>query len=265
MAYRNRFCNHLACILFTFCIAVASAQNSTTSSRTFTLYNNCNETIWPGIITKADHNDSAGDIGFPLQPGQTASYPAPPGWSGRIWGRTGCTFNATNGTTTGSCQTGSCGTSLNCTTPSSPPNTIAEFTLGDDHDLDFYDVSLVDGFNLPLVVSPLNGKGNCSIAGCDGDLRQSCPQELGVESDHDRVVACQSACQVFDSDEYCCRGKYSDPMVCVANNYSEAFKQVCPAASSYALDDRTTVMTCSASDYLITFCSSRESNTVLLP
>ncbi|KAF2293770.1 hypothetical protein GH714_004563 [Hevea brasiliensis] len=190
-----------------------TGQNISTTTKTFTLLNNCKGTIWPGVITKGDSSHGAG---FTLNPGQTAFYNAPTGWSGRIWARTGCNFDK-NGT--GSCQTGSCGTSLNCSGPSSPPNTIAEFTLGD---IDFYDVSLVDGFNLPIVVQPLSGKGNCSIAGCDGDVRNNCPTELSVRSD------------------------------------GKGFKQVCPAASSYAFDrDATSIITCSASDYIVTFCASR--------
>lgn len=82
--------------------------------------------------------------------------------------------------------------------------TIAEFTLGQT---DFYDVSLVDGFNIPIVVRPENG--NCSTAGCDGDLKDSCPLELAVKSS-DKVTACRSACDKFNTDEYCCRGEFSE-------------------------------------------------------
>ncbi|KAI5602943.1 hypothetical protein BDE02_01G187100 [Populus trichocarpa] len=131
-------------------ITVAAGQNASTNAKPFTLVNNCKEMIWPGIITKGDSNRGEG---FALKPGQTAIYNATVGWSGRIWARTGCNFDKTG---TGTCQTGSCGTSLNCTGPSNPPNTIAEFTLGDD--VDFYDLSLVDGYNLPIVISPINGK-----------------------------------------------------------------------------------------------------------
>ncbi|KDP38887.1 hypothetical protein JCGZ_05044 [Jatropha curcas] len=235
-------------LLLCFFIAIVSGQNTSTSTKTFTLYNNCKETIWPGIITKGYNSHGAG---FVLKSGQTAFYSAPTGWSGRIWARTGCDFDK-NGN--GSCQTGSCGTSLNCSSPSSPPNSIAEFTLGD---VDFYDVSLVDGFNVPIVISPLKGKGNCSIAGCDGDVRQNCPSDLAVKSDG-KVIACRSACDVFNSDEYCCRGAYSDPVACVPSNYSKGFKQVCPSASSYAFDrDQTSIITCSATDYIVSFCATR--------
>ncbi|EXB97329.1 hypothetical protein L484_024191 [Morus notabilis] len=217
------------------------------SARVFTVVNYCKEAIWPAI-TNAE-NITGG--GFALKPGQSAVYTAPLGWHGRIWGRTGCNFDK-NGN--GKCETGSCGTLLNCTRPGDPPTSIAEFTLGD---IDFYDVSLVDGFNLPMVVKPnSNGKGNCSTAGCDGDLRQNCPPELQAKDDG-KVIACRSACDVFNTDDYCCRGMFGNPMTCLPTNYSRSFKQFCPAAYSYAYDDRTSIITCSGTDYTVSFCGSR--------
>ncbi|KAJ6394797.1 hypothetical protein OIU77_023904 [Salix suchowensis] len=235
-------------VLILMNITIAAGQNTSTNGKRFTLVNNCEDTIWPAVIPKDDnyHGES-----FTLKPGQTAFYNASVGWSGRIWGRTGCNFDK-NGN--GTCQTGSCGTSLNCTGPSSPPNSIAEFTLGAD--ADFYDLSLVDGYNLPIAISPINGKGNCSSAGCEGDLRQNCSTELAVKS-NGKVIACRSACDVFNTDAYCCRGAFADPAACQPSNYSRSFKQVCPAASSYAFDDRASIITCSASEYIVTFCASR--------
>ncbi|KAK2966637.1 hypothetical protein RJ640_002335 [Escallonia rubra] len=212
----------------------------------FTIINDCKETIWPGITPNS--NFSGG--GFTLKPGQSAVFAAPPGWGGRIWGRTGCSFDK-NGN--GTCQTGGCGGSIKCASPGAPPASIAEFSLGQ---LDFYDVSLVDGFNLPVVVTPINGKGNCNVVGCDNDLRSTCPSELAAKSDG-KTIACRSACNVFDTDEYCCRGMYSNPVTCVPTNYSSMFKALCPTAYSYAYDDPTSILTCSTSDYVVTFCGSR--------
>lgn len=115
----------------------------------FTLVNSCNETIWPGIT--ANYN-STGDDGFALKPGQSSIFSAPSGWGGRMWARTGCDFN--QNTSTGKCQTGGCDSSLKCSGPGNPPFSIAEFNLGD---IDYYDVSLVDGFNLPLTITPVKG------------------------------------------------------------------------------------------------------------
>lgn len=216
-------------------------------AKNITIVNLCKETIWPAIITLGNNN---GGSGFQLKAGQTAFYSAPDGWSGRIWGRTGCSFD-NNGN--GTCQTGSCGDSLNCSSAGSLPVSIAEFTIGQP---DFYDVSLVDGFNLPIVVTPINGTGNCSAAGCDGDLRQSCPSQLTFKS-NGKDVACRSACDVFNTDEYCCRGSYGDPGSCLPTNYSKIFKQTCSAASTYAFDDRTSIITCSAREYVVSFCATR--------
>ncbi|KAM7265391.1 hypothetical protein ACFE04_003074 [Oxalis oulophora] len=233
----------LLCMLLITTVLI-SGSLKLASAKTFTLVNKCNETVWPAIITAGDNLTGEG---FELKQGESSHYEAPSGWSGRIWARTGCNF--TNGT--GSCQTGGCGTDLNCTIPSDPPYTIAQFTIGDT---DFYDVSLVDGFNLPIYVAPLNGKGNCSRVGCDGDLRQNCPPQLAVEDDG-KVVSCQSACNKFNSDEYCCRGLYADRSLCMPTNYSMSFKQVCPAASTYSMD--SSIITCSGAEYVVAFCASR--------
>ncbi|GAB4847820.1 hypothetical protein Ancab_026882 [Ancistrocladus abbreviatus] len=222
-----------------------------TECTNLTIINRCKETIWPAI-TPADNFTNGG--GFTLKKGESAILQAPPGWHGRIWARTGCNFdNKGNGT----CQTGRCGTSLKCSGPGQSPATLVEFTIAQQENaLDFYDVSLVTGFNVPVVVTPLRSKGNCSIAGCDTDLRNSCPSELAVTAEG-KTIACQSACDAFRTDEYCCRGTYGNPGSCKSTNYSTIFKAACPVAYSYAFDDPTSIKTCSASDYVLAFCASR--------
>lgn len=216
------------------------------SGRTFTIENNCKKMIWPAVIP--GENFSGG--GFALKPGQSLVFNAPEGWSGRIWGRTGCNFDK-NGN--GNCSTGSCGTTLKCSGAGKTPASLAEITLTA---LNFYDVSLVDGFNLPMVVTPINGKGNCSVAGCDSDLRQNCPSELAVKV-NGKTVGCRSACETFNTDEYCCKGNYGNPSTCQPTYYSKKFKQACPTAYSYAYDDPTSIFTCSNADYVVSFCSTR--------
>ncbi|XP_030475711.1 pathogenesis-related thaumatin-like protein 3.5 isoform X2 [Syzygium oleosum] len=227
-------------------LGVAATEVASQGTRKFTIANNCKETVWPGLTNSESFNIS----GFALKPGQSAVYTASATWSGRIWGRTGCDFDK-NGN--GKCQTGGCGTSLNCTGPGTPPVSIAEFTLGEP---DYYDVSLVDGFNLPIVIKALNAKENCSNAGCDGDLRSNCPSDLTVKSDG-KVIACNSACDMFNTDELCCRGAFATAQTCQPSNYSKAFKSFCPDAYSYAKDDPTSLKTCTSPEYALSFCSSR--------
>uniref|UniRef100_A0A804UJB4 Thaumatin-like protein 1 n=1 Tax=Zea mays TaxID=4577 RepID=A0A804UJB4_MAIZE len=116
---------------------------------TFTFTNRCGDTVWPGLLSGSG-TPPLETTGFALAPGQLRSLYAPQGWSGRFWGRSGCTFNASG---KGSCATGDCGSGeVECRgAGASPPATLAGFTLDDDGGKDFYDVSLVDGYNLPFV------------------------------------------------------------------------------------------------------------------
>ncbi|XP_054789272.1 pathogenesis-related thaumatin-like protein 3.5 [Prosopis cineraria] len=217
------------------------------SARVFTIVNNCKDTIWPAV-TPGDNFDGGG---FSLKPHQSRVFTAPVGWSGRIWARTGCKFDSSGN---GSCVTGACGSSLKCAASGKPPASLAEFTLVAS---DYYDVSLVDGFNVPVAVLPINGKGNCTTVGCDYDMRPKCPSELAVKS-KGKVVACRSACDVFNTDEYCCRGNYGNPITCKPTYYSKKFKEACPNSYSYAYDDPTSIFSCTSPDYVVAFCSSRK-------
>ncbi|KAL6010740.1 hypothetical protein ACLOJK_001182 [Asimina triloba] len=240
--------------LIIFLLLITSGAKPSRSARVFTIINNCKYTIWPAVTRGETFNGG----GFALKAGENVVLTAPVGWSGRIWARTGCNFDK-NGN--GSCLTGACGTSLKCGGASGePPATLAEFTLAAP---DFYDVSLVDGFNLPMVVKPVNGQGNCSVVACDGDLLAKCPSELAAKA-QGKTVGCRSACTVFGTDQYCCSGVYQNPTTCQPTSYSKLFKSQCPTAYSYAYDDPTSIMTCSSTDYIISFCSSRSPPTYVV-
>ncbi|KAE9457068.1 hypothetical protein C3L33_11021, partial [Rhododendron williamsianum] len=198
--------------------------------------------------------------------------PAPPGWSGRFWARTGCKFDP-RATVVASRRLWR----PNVLGGGAPPVTLVEFTIasGGRNDKDFYDVSLVDGWHWFLDVYDLwvdelristqqvqcrHGRtalrqrhGDCQYAGCIADLNGNCPQELQVMSSG-AVVACKSACEAFDTPEFCCTGDHSTPGTCSPTQYSEMFKNACPTAYSYAYDDASSTCTCAGSDYLITFC-----------
>ncbi|KAK9713236.1 hypothetical protein RND81_06G013600 [Saponaria officinalis] len=186
---------------------------------------------------------------FTLNPGSTTVIPLPASWSGRVWAQTGCITGPTG--------------NFSCATGATPPATLAEFTLNGANGLDFYDVSLVDGYNLPLLVRPVGGSGNCSSAGCAEDLNSACPTQLRVVSSAYTAVtvdgpgvACKSACDAFGDPQYCCSGAYSTPQKCKPSSYSMYFKTACPSAYSYAYDDASSTFTCAGADYVITFCPS---------
>lgn len=231
-------------------------QFSGVASTTFTIVNKCGYTVWPGILSNAGVAPLS-YTGFVLQTGQSKTISAPTSWGGRFWGRTQCAQDSTGKFT---CLTGDCGSGkLECGGKgASPPATLAEFTLDGGGGLDFFDVSLVDGYNVPMLVVPQGGSGdNCTSTGCVTDLNGACPSELKVMSEDGREgVACKSACEAFGSPQYCCSGAYGNPNTCKPSSYSQIFKNACPRAYSYAYDDKTSTFTCASADYTITFCPS---------
>jgi hypothetical protein len=128
----------------------------------------------------------------------------------------------------------------------SPPcNSLAEFTLNGANGMDFYDVSFVDGYNLALLIQPSGGTGGCGAPGTLNTI--SCPSEL------QKSGSCCSACMVFDTDQYCCRGAYGNPSTCPPTSYSLIFHNYCGNCYSYAYDDTAATFTCTGPSYTITF------------
>ena len=133
--------------------------------------------------------------------------------AGRIWARTNCVKS--NGALR--CETGDCGGHLECAhggiqRGGQTPASLAEFTLNGWGGQDYYDVSLVDGYNLMIsikVQNPNNERpGNywCKNPECIQDLNSICPEALKKRSKNGVVIGCSSACAKFNTDEYCCRG-----------------------------------------------------------
>ncbi|OEL25013.1 Pathogenesis-related protein 1A/1B [Dichanthelium oligosanthes] len=141
------------------------------SAATFSITNNCGNTVWPAGIPVGG--------GTQLDPGQTWTVDVPAGTSGRFWGRTGCTFNGG----TGHCDTGDCAGALSCTVSGQPPATLAEYTIDGGDNQDYYDISVVDGYNIGMDFSCSTGAAlNC------GD--PSCPDAYQNSTDNTKTHAC---------------------------------------------------------------------------
>ncbi|KAI9750198.1 MAG: hypothetical protein M4579_006567 [Chaenotheca gracillima] len=126
--------------------------------------NQCSETIHPAVLTQSGGGPSTG--GFALLPNHTRNLTVGPDWQGRVWGRTNCSFNlhgtgpSKEGGIDGSgksCNTGDCLGVLDCKQSGQTPVTLSEFTLSSSSGQAFYDISLVDGYNLPLAIVLLSG------------------------------------------------------------------------------------------------------------
>ncbi|CAA6657985.1 unnamed protein product [Spirodela intermedia] len=176
---------------------------------TITVINRCSRTLWAAASPTWTFN---------VNPGTTG---------GRVWARTGCSFDAAG---RGRCETGDCGGLLECRGYGQAPNTLAEYALNQFSNLDFFDISLVDGFNVPMDFSPTTG--GCRGIRCAADI-------VG-----------QDPCNVFKTDNYCCNSGS-----CTPTNYSRFFKERCPDAYSYPKDDATSTFTCRAGgNYRVVFC-----------
>ncbi|RZC79939.1 hypothetical protein C5167_042514 [Papaver somniferum] len=224
---------------------------------TFLVRNKCPFPLWPATASNAGHPVIA-DGGFFLPSGQAKHIQAPPTWNGRIWARTGCDFTSASNTKP-CCETGDCGGKIACNgNIGLPPATLVQVSLQPDTSKpSFYDISLVDGYNVPISVSAKSKASNCYIGGCLKDLNKLCPQELQVLNGDGQVVACKSACSAFNHDMFCCRNAYGNPDKCKPNMYSSMFKEVCPSYYSYAFDSPPPLVSCTADAFIITFCPNK--------
>ncbi|ORX40766.1 thaumatin family-domain-containing protein [Kockovaella imperatae] len=235
-------------------------------SRKITVKNSCKTTVWPGMHTGGgtapDHV-----TGWEAVPGSEETFEVADNWTaGRIWARTGCVVQDGNF----QCLTGQCGSGeggdMTCMNTNTPPSTLAEFTLataGEDN----YDISLVDGFNVPLNI--ILSKSDCPQPTCMGNINPLCPPLLRTGLDSNGVnLGCLAACNAgFGAETYgnraCCTGSYNDPIMCgiCGVDYYSLFKDNCNMSYAYAYDEKSesALWTCpsspgSLSDYTIEFC-----------
>ncbi|KAF3441782.1 hypothetical protein FNV43_RR15697 [Rhamnella rubrinervis] len=223
-----------------------------THAATVTFTNKCTYTVWPGTLT-GDQKPQLSTTGFELRTGANRAVDLPAPWSGRFWGRTGCSDNSGRFT----CTTADCGSGqVECNgNGGAPPATLVEITTAANNGQDYYDVSLVDGFNVPMSVSTQGGTGECKTSSCPADVNANCPAELQLKGADGNVIACKSACEQFKEPKYCCTPPNDKPETCPPTNYSMIFENLCPQAYSYAYDDVNSTFTCSnRPSYVITFC-----------
>ncbi|XP_048556984.1 PR5-like receptor kinase [Triticum urartu] len=206
---------------FLFLLLVANSK-----ATMLNITNRCSYTVWPAAVPIGG--------GVQLDPGKS--------WtlnvsgltsSGRLWARTtGCSFD---GKGDGSCQTGDCGGTLACTDYGQPPVTLAEFTTGQDQMEDFFDISLVNGFNVPMDFLPVPAKGGpgCSKGPrCEANITSRCPTELQAPG------GCNNACIGNGTSN------------CEPTTYTVFFKHMCPDAYTDYNDS-----TCpTGTNYQVIFC-----------
>jgi len=174
------------------------------------------------------------------------------GWSnkfsGRVWPRSECTGSGNN---------------LRCAQTGN--DTLAEFTLNAGMKSDWYDISLVDGFTIPLEIIQLDtpwtpdgtyvpgGKlgadGQCGSPVCAVDLTLNCPASQQKKDSMGKVVECVNG-QSSNG------GHGATPV-------TSYMKMGCPTSYTYPYDDPQSLFTCpsieqnngvGAKDYEIVYC-----------
>ncbi|KAA1471977.1 thaumatin-like protein [Dentipellis sp. KUC8613] len=239
-----------------------------TLARNFTVINACPFTIWPAMFTDLTvaSNVPSFPTGWEAPSNSQVSFTVPDNWkSGRIWGRRNCDFSTNPGPN--SCLDGGCNGGLLCdphTGTGVPPASVAEWTLQGDGNWDFYDISLVDGFNLPMSIT---NNTNCPLADFPVDLGPNCPDPLKGSFDSTGFpVGCKSACAANldgnpSNSANCCSGSFSTAQTCPSSGvaFYSYFKGSCPNSYAYAFDEssNTALWTCDSglnADYSLTFC-----------
>ena len=164
------------------------------SRRLVTFVNKMSQTIW--VAAAPNPATPLAATGWVLPAGQSVTITTPNNLNTRFWGRTGCVFNSAG---VGHCQTGDCGGLFQCTGWGTIPATLAEVNFDAWDNLDFYDVSMVDGSNLPMYINITKSSGGtvdkissdgCVPAGCTKPV--VCPSVLDVKV-AGTVVGCISA------------------------------------------------------------------------
>ncbi|OBZ90797.1 Pathogenesis-related protein 5 [Choanephora cucurbitarum] len=211
------------------------------SSKSIVVQNNCKQIVSVGVLTNGVGGGP--EQSFDLTPGASNSFSKPDQWGGRVWGRYSCS--------------GSSGKNLEyCNTPgASNPASLAEFFFKGSGGKDFYDISLVDGYNIPMSITP-SGGGDANGYSCGSPQCQmnECPAEYAVKDATGNIISCQSACSKTGTDEHCCTGSYNDPNTCTPSGSSAVIKEACPDAYSFAYDDQTSTFQCEATSYTVSLC-----------
>jgi hypothetical protein len=214
-----------------------------TLPRTLYLENRCTQTLWSFAIPPSTFPNGAP---LKMAPGQVYAVGWSNGFSGRIWGRTECTGSGEN---------------LSCAQRHF--DTLAELTLTAGLASDWYDISLVDGFTLPLAIIQLDAPwtstsvyvpggllGADSLCGspvCAANLNENCPAAWQEKDSHGNVIGCENG--------------MSGPSA-----GTQYFKNGCPTSYSWSSDDPQSLFRCPSAgqnagvgskDYEIIYCPTQ--------
>lgn len=198
--------------------------------RCIRLVNECERVVWAGL----SGDDTTGPVSLDarLESGECVAVPVVGLASGRAFGRTDCVDDM-------------CASDGN-----DGRGTLVQMVLSVDG-ADTYNVSLVDGFNLPMAMHPvvLSTGSECQAASCAADLNVVCPEGLARFDELGEIAYCTSACRACGEcpgcndcgapvdpacdpcsalSDLCCTGQGCGP-----SEYTMLWKSLCPDATTY--------------------------------
>jgi hypothetical protein len=230
MATSSKTQEALALVALAVLANAAVAADDASSCPKLTLHNLCPYPVWPLVTANAGYPSVAGtDARLDGNGEGLVTMALPQGaWSGRVVARTGCADDGM-----------ACGDGCSppqCETGNAPPATVAQVSVGGYGGLAVYSVSLVDGFNVPMVVTPSDfaAGAQCPTLGCAVDLTQ---------------------------DQECCPAGAGAPHGgCGAGGTQAAlFKAKCPDTRTTSTDVEATPQDCIAPGELkVVFCPARD-------
>jgi len=125
--------------------------------------------------------------------------------------------------------------------PGAEHHSLAEFTFNTDfNDFDWYNISYVDAFNLPLQITPLS-RPKCKTLSCPKDLLSECPSVGRFQDSRGELLACVSPDR-------------NDAMSPVALYFESCDDAYAWSGDDQKGDDPSPVRACAGEDFQITFC-----------
>lgn len=255
--------------------STALAQSTHTTRLSVT--NQCDFPVWMATIPNANIAPLS-DNTVQLSTGQSHDYSIPSsGWAGRFWPKVGCDSNGLNcaaGEAIPPCPPSGC-------QPPADTKVEINFPNLDSTDQSWYNISLVDGYSLPVEIKPRGEEsGSCITTECKISLAE-CPQNETQDLGDLRVfnngnaVQCLAPCKKWNYPspyglgkpeteapgvDLCC--PYDDVERCrtgivAQTNYVQTVHSLCPTAYSYAYDDEAGLHSCLTQEsFDVTLCPS---------
>ena len=125
--------------------------------------------------------------------------------------------------------------------PGAEHHSLAEFTFNTDfYDFDWYNISFVDAFNLPMQIVPL-AKPDCDTLTCSEDLLANCPSVGSYVDGSGNVVSCVSP-------------ERDDPTSPVAVYFEQCDDAYAWSGDDQQGDDPSPVKACAGEDWQLVFC-----------